>query len=320
MKKFLSVILTLTMFVLSSVSAVACNKDDNIIPPDPDEYEKYREMSLVKPVGIGGDYVALNADMSAVTMFDTANKNEDKVAWLGYVSVGTAEMNMGIGKGGMSLDQSVFTHKIIDNSDNGYFYATTSSVTSDTNSKIIELINVCFVKSYYRDNATNTYYFVEGDSGIDFKDDGLVDADTFKSVKTYSSEQALVDDGNANNPFVYGVYYVTDETVTSQEKTHNEQEGYWTVKLTLDVKTATKDYVKVLEQMMKVKCVVDFKYCNIEYQIWDNGLLKESSIEESYDMKLLNTINGTITNASTTYYSYDTDKFDVEDYTNRFGF
>lgn len=304
-KSVLSIIVLLIISIISTVFLAGCNKE----PAAKVDHAEYELWLTVTPTATQG-VIAIDETMSPLEMFNIANDNTSIVEWNSFMVLGNATTQVKLLAATIDVVQSVATHKIIDNVNNK-FYISTASATVD-GSPAIKAMKIAVLEKTYKD-SDGKIYFKEGNKPT-INSDGVVVSDSYKKTETFTNVQDYMVK-YVNNPFIYGMYEINDDTIIAEECSKVRGDGFWTVTITLDPYLATEEYVKVMEYMIGVSASVEFLNSQLIYEIWDNGLIRSTKVVEEYDMNILSgAVKGNVALDTKGYYTYDSSKFDITEY------
>lgn len=184
--------------------------------------------------------------------------------------------------------------------------------------------------TYYLDNISYSQFaalyekiYVKSDeilyrsANVDYDKKAGIEIKSWNGIKTYADVAAYNDD-QCNNPTTLWGYDSSDENV--QEVTtpvYNKEEGVYSFTVTLNTDDKTigaykKTMAKQLENAGKTAEEISFKSLSITLYVWDNGMVRNMEIKESYKLVVglslgLTTmkLNSVVSLISNVQYTYD---------------
>lgn len=295
MKKILKRLMVSALILASSISLVACVND----PVDTSS-----NIGDKLPNNISPKY-SINKNMTALEMYEVGVKNYNDMEYVASVQKG----NIVSSAVGMKVHQTLNSTKI---KQNGKYYLDTYTITQSG------IVSVDIVdQSIFEDGK----YRVRSAEKIDKKEvDGVKVANVTKwsDTQNFDSLQAGLDE-YPNDPTRLSMYIVNNSTVTSQTKpVYDVKTNQYTFSLTLDCDKATVDYIENMYYNIKKNSatkngIITFTSLKLNVTMWDNGLIKSITTNESYELaKAIG--NPKTTNVYTTYVTYNPKELKINDY------
>ena len=300
MKKILKRLMVSALVLASSISLVACVND----PVDTSS-----NIGDKLPSNINPKY-SINKNMSALEMYEVGVKNYNEMDYVASVQKG----NIVSSAVGMKVKQTLDSTKI---KQDGKYYLDTYVITQ--NPTLLTRVDM-MDQSVYEDgkyrvrSAGNSEISVKSDeNGVKYGE-----VNKWKTIDYFNSLEAGLDK-YPNDPTRLSMYIVNNSTVTNQTKpVYDAKTNQYTFSLTLDCDKATVDYIENMYYNIKKNSatengVITFTSLKLNVVMWDNGLIKSITTNESYEIaKAIG--NPKTTNIYTTYVTYDPKELKINDY------
>lgn len=292
MKKLLCVIIALTTVLFCILSAGCKNKDNNqfqsgnanglegsildwAIIPDEDDSEAMIEL--------------------AVKMFDNANELYKSVKYCKYSTYGNI-------KAGVTCERYIFNVK---NDTSWYF-----SEAQYSESAFINAVSKPFLTLKYGtlDYGKSVVLYSEKDISVN-KETGVPFANL--SEVSESEEELPNYHESQEGKHIQTDFVITTETVKSASITHNDEEGFFTVTIELDVENETaieKPWADLKENAKDAK----YTSCTEIIEIWDSGHYKFFNAIDKWTGRVGIKINATIDYK--TYFTYNMEECNLSTY------
>lgn len=262
------------------------------------------QIGLTKPVD---GKTPINSSMDGRTMFQTVVQNYYDADYVASQLWGRVDTKVGA----IETSQMVDAIKIREgkgdatgNNANGATYY----LDNISYSQFASLYEKIYVKSdevLYR-NASVDY---DKKAGIEIK--------SWNAIKSYKDVAAYNDD-QANNPTLLWGYNSADKNVKEVTKpVYNKEEGVYSFTVTLNTDDNTigdykKTMAKQLENAGKTAEEISFKSLSITMYVWENGMVRNMEMKESYKLvvglSFLGTtikLNSVVSLVSNVQYTYD---------------
>lgn len=297
MKKIFKNFFVSALMVLISVTLVACtgNKDDNELNQAP--------FGNAFPDRVNVKY-KINSSMDALEMYEIGVKNFNEQKFVASNQQGKIATKTPIG----TMVQKLDSIKIKQNNIN-YLDSYTYTIKGGPAVNIID-------QSIYQ----NGKYRVRSADKLDIKDETPI-IKTWKPVEKFNS----LKDGlkkYPNDPTRINMFIVDEDTVIDYTKPeYDAKNKTYSFDMDLDVDYATEDYLANMyynvEKGGLKNAKITFTTLKLHVTMWSNGLIKEISTDESYEVKgSISIINATNTTSfvSSTYFTYDAKEININDY------
>lgn len=303
MKKFLLVVIAIAMIVTMLAATLSgCNnkiqevgiEDFNVI-----------DMNIGKTMPETKNAVALREDMSAYEMFATALDNYYNADFVISQQYGTALTTVGAIKKSQVVDVVKIRDGKGDKSGNNINGATyfADSISYSSVTSLYEKMIIRPDQIAYR-NADTKYQ----------KKDNTITVNAWNDIETNFSDVLSFAEAKHNNPTLLWMYD-TDEDylIEYSEPKYDAATGTYRFALIFDPIESTKDYIDTMKVQlsenagMTVKGL-EFLQLRLRVVLWENGMIRNIHITESYNMKLAKgilSIDGNVTLKNEVQFSYD---------------
>ncbi len=288
MKKSIKSLLLGAVVAVTTVSLVACA----VIPPDMNS-----ELGLKLPKGINPTH-SINSSMSALEMYEAGLANYNDVEYVGSHQKGQITSKTI----GLNTVQSLSSYKI---QDNGSYFLDSETYT------VSGLVKVHFV---------DQLRFGNGECKVRSANEFAVE-DSVGSVLGWNAVESYPDIATAvkkypNDPTRMNMFIVNESTVNSSTApVFDAKTGQYTFTMDLNVATATTDYVKNMEYNMSNNSMtagaeITFTDLSLEVVMWENGLIKSVSSDESYELPVMGTTKTNL--KAKMYFTYDSKELTLD--------
>ncbi len=301
MKRTLKSFFVSALMVLVCLTLVACGQD---IETDVEVTAPFGEKY---PENVTAQY-KINKSMTALQMYEAGVKNFKAASFVASSQLGNITTN---NKLTGDMTQKLDCLKIKE--DNRY-YLGSSSYTIKGGPAIKMSDQSIYENGKYRVRSANS-------KDIKVEKDGTMSVSKWPAVEVFESLgqglQVYPDDPTKINMFI-----VNSKTLkTSTKPIYDAKNKTYKFNITLDLETATKDYIRVMEYKTKKGGVtpkgINFTKLRLTIVMWENGLIKSIGNEESYIVNALGFENRTSLLA-TTYFTYDRAEVNTGNYFNQF--
>lgn len=290
-KKLISIILTITIISVS-VLFVSCSDILNTFKSGSNNglEGSILDWAIIPEEGETEETIAL-----AVRMFDNANELYKQVKYCRYSTYGSI-------KAGANCERYIFNVK----NENEWY----SSEVQHVENPLVAIFSPSFLTLKYGNldygkavvlNATKDIS-VSKETGVPYGD---------LSSATASEEDLPIFNVAQNGKHIQTDFVITEETVKSATITHNDEEGYFTVTIELDVQNEeaiAKPWADLKESSKDAK----YTSCTEIIEIWDSGHYKYFNAIDKWTGTAVVKINAVIDYK--TYFTYDKSDCNLNDY------
>ena len=300
MKKVLISIVVIVMMVTVALCAFAgCTPD---LPPlTVDDFEII-EMNIGKEMPTVEGATPLDSSMSSYEMLQTAVANYYNADYAISQLLGSVVTSIGPIKVTQMVDAAKIRSGKGDangNNANGAKYFA-DSISYSQFASLYEKIVITPDTIKYR-NADTKY--IRRQDTVEVKSWNGIDTN-FEDVADFTAKKS-------NNPTVLWMYDLQEDFI--QEKSdpkYDEATKTYRFAIIFDPVKSTTEYVKTMKQQLEVNAGMtveglEFKQLRLRVVLWENGMIRNMYITESYQMKLMGVIDSVITLNSDVQYSFD---------------
>lgn len=303
MKKFLLVVIAIVM-TLAMLFMTLSGCKNNIQKVGVEDFNVI-DMDIGKTMPKTSCSVALQKDMSAYEMFETALNNYYNADFVISQQYGTALTSMGVIKKSQVVDVVKIRDGKGDASGNNLNGATyfADSISYSSVTSLYEKMVIRPDQIAYR-NANTSYVSKEN----------TVNVKSWNDIQTNFSDFKDFTEQKHNNPTLLWMYDTREDYVEESSKpVYDAATDTYRFALIFDPIESTKDYIDTMKVQlgenagMTVKGL-DFLQLRLRVVLWSNGMIRNIHITESYDMKLAKgilSINGNVTLKTEVQFSYD---------------
>lgn len=300
MKKVLISIVVIVMMVTVALCAFAgCTPD---LPPlTVDDFEII-EMNIGKEMPTVEGATPLDSSMSSYEMLQTAVANYYNAEYAISQLLGSVVTSIGPIKVTQMVDAAKIRSGKGDangNNANGAKYFA-DSISYSQFASLYEKIVIKPDTIKYR-NADTKY--IRRQDTVEVKSWNGIDTN-FEDVADFTAKKS-------NNPTVLWMYDLQEDFI--QEKSdpkYDEATKTYRFAIIFDPVKSTTEYVKTMQQQLEVNAGMkveglEFLQLRLRVVLWENGMIRNMYITESYKMKLAGVIDSVITLNSDVQYSFD---------------
>lgn len=300
MKKVLISIVVIIMMVTVALCAFAgCTPD---LPPlTVDDFEII-EMNIGKEMPTVEGATPLDSSMSSYEMLQTAVANYYNANYAISQLLGSVVTSIGPIKVTQMVDAAKIRSGKGDangNNANGAKYFA-DSISYSQFASLYEKIVITPDTIKYR-NADTKY--IRRQDTVEVKSWNGIDTN-FDDVADFTAKKS-------NNPTVLWMYDLQEDFI--QEKSdpkYDEATKTYRFAIIFDPVKSTTEYVKTMQQQLEVNAGMkveglEFLQLRLRVVLWENGMIRNMYITESYKMKLAGVIDSVITLNSDVQYSFD---------------
>lgn len=300
MKKVLISIVVIVMMVTVALCAFAgCTPD---LPPlTVDDFEII-EMKIGKEMPTAEGATPLDSSMSSYEMLQTAVANYYNADYAISQLLGSVVTSIGPIKVTQMVDAAKIRSGKGDangNNANGAKYFA-DSISYSQFASLYEKIVITPDTIKYR-NADTKY--IRRQDTVEVKSWNGIDTN-FEDVADFTAKKS-------NNPTVLWMYDLQEDFI--QEKSdpkYDEATKTYRFAIIFDPVKSTTEYVKTMQQQLEVNAGMkveglEFLQLRLRVVLWENGMIRNMYITESYKMKLAGVIDSVITLNSDVQYSFD---------------
>lgn len=300
MKKVLISIVVIVMMVTVALCAFAgCTPD---LPPlTVDDFEII-EMNIGKEMPTVEGATPLDSSMSSYEMLQTAVANYYNAEYAISQLLGSVVTSIGPIKVTQMVDAAKIRSGKGDangNNANGAKYFA-DSISYSQFASLYEKIVITPDTIKYR-NADTKY--IRRQDTVEVKSWNGIDTN-FEDVADFTAKKS-------NNPTVLWMYDLQEDFI--QEKSdpkYDEATKTYRFAIIFDPVKSTTEYVKTMQQQLEVNAGMkveglEFLQLRLRVVLWENGMIRNMYITESYKMKLAGVIDSVITLNSDVQYSFD---------------
>lgn len=291
MKKSLSIVLIITIIALS-VFLVSCNLVINIFQSGS---SSELEGSILDWAVIPDESDSESMIAMAVRMFDNANELYKQVKYCKYSTYGSI-------KAGAKCERYLFNVK----NDKEWY----SSEVQHVENAIVAIFSPSFLTLKYGNLDYGKAVVLNASKDISVnKETGVPSGDLSSAVAT---EEDLPNfHPSQEGKHVQTDFVITEETVKSASITHNDEEGFFTVIIELDVENETA-IAKPLADLRESSKDARYTSCTEIIEIWDSGHFKYFNAIDKWTGTAKIKINAEINYK--TYFTYDKSECDLKTY------
>lgn len=300
MKKVLISIVVIVMMVTVALCAFAgCTPD---LPPlTVDDFEII-EMNIGKEMPTAEGATPLDSSMSSYEMLQTAVANYYNADYAISQLLGSVVTSIGPIKVTQMVDAAKIRSGKGDangNNANGAKYFA-DSISYSQFASLYEKIVITPDTIKYR-NADTKY--IRRQDTVEVKSWNGIDTN-FEDVADFTAKKS-------NNPTVLWMYDLQEDFI--QEKSdpkYDEATKTYRFAIIFDPEKSTVEYKKTMQQQLEVNAGMkveglEFLQLRLRVVLWENGMIRNMYITESYQMKLAGVIDSVITLNSDVQYSFD---------------
>lgn len=301
MKKFFVAMIAIAMIFTGLITAMTGCKQ-SIQKVGTEDFDII-DMNIGKNMPENVNAVSINEDMTAYEMFDTAIKNYYNADFVISQQYGTALTSMGVVKKSQVVDVAKVRDGKGDASGQNLYGATyfSDSISYSSLAHLYEKMVVYPDQILYR-NANTSY--LRKENSINVKSWNEVQS-SFENLDDFTQKKY-------NNPTLLWMYDTAEENVQeSSEPIYDEKTGTYRFVLLLDPVKATKSYINTMKAQLSENAGMtvnnlEFLQLRLRVVLWENGMIRNIHITESYNMKLSGgLLNGNVTLKSEVQFSYD---------------
>ncbi len=310
MKKSLISILVIVMVLSMSLMAFAAC-DDGLEEIGVEDFE-IAEMNIGKTMPDVEVANPLSADMTAFQMLDASVKNYYDVDYAASQLLGTVLTSVL----GIPITQVVDAAKIRSgkgdingNNANGAKYFA-DSISYSSVASLYEKIVITPDEIQYR-NAKTSYS----------KRKDAFEIKYWNAIDTNFSDVADFTKKKANNPTILWMYDLQEQYILeASTPVYDKATGTYRFAIIFDPIKSTENYKGTMKQQLEANAGmsvsgIEFKQLRLRVVLWENGMIRNMHITESYKMKIAGIIDSTITLQSYVQYSFDKNEagYDIDE-------
>lgn len=251
---------------------------------------------------------------TAAYLFNLANNNLCKVNWYANVATGngTATINIGANASG---NMEVREVRIKDGA--AMYMETMGQVVDGTTEWIVDACRTLLNygnrkytpdgKTFYlqdggrkalSDNSLANFY-VEGTNYINW--------DECDDVRSISVDQFMKEEYYRSNYAETNSSHIAADTLEKASVYYDEEHGYYEIEMVVDVDSDALELAIASTRNSANSDDIVYAYQTIKCQVWDCGLFRYYSTDDSWEGSLLNILGGSSVNFWEKYFTYNKD-------------
>lgn len=303
MRKCVVAIVAIILIAVLTMTFVGC-KNKSVEKVGIEDFELI-EMNIGAQMPAKAGALPIDKSMSAYEMFDTVVKNFYDADFAITQQYGTAVTTT---MGSIETQQVVDVMRIRD----GKGDATGNNVNGAT----------YFADSVSYSNVTQLYekIVINGEDKISFRNAKLryraggntIEIKNWNNIDTAFDSVADFENKKSNNPTVLWMYDLKEENMSDySQPIYDEESGTYRFSILFNPVNSTEKYRKTMVQQLEGNAgmtvnKIDFQQLRLRVVLWENGMIRNIHITESYDLKLAGGfINNKVMLKAEIQFSYD---------------
>lgn len=310
MKKVLISVVIVALMLTVALSAFAgCTPD--LEPLTVDDFEII-EMNIGKDMPVVEGTTPLTSSMSSYEMLSTAVANFYNADYAISQLLGSVVTSIGPIKVTQMVDSAKIRSGKGDasgNNANGAKYFA-DSISYSSFASLYEKIVITPDEIKYRNAETK---YARRQDTVEVKSWNAMETD-FESVADFA-------EAKKNNPTILWMYDLQEEYILEKsDPIYDAETKTYRFAIIFDPVKSTTEYVKTMQQQLEANAGMsveglEFKQLRLRVVLWENGMIRNMYITESYQMKLAGVLNSVITLNSDVQYSFDPNEkgYDIDE-------
>lgn len=310
MKKVLISVVIVALMLTVALSAFAgCTPE--LAPLTVDDFDII-EMNIGKDMPVAEGATPLTSSMSSYEMLSTAVTNYYNAEYAISQLLGSVITSIGPIKVTQMVDAAKIRSGKGDasgNNANGAKYFA-DSISYSSFASLYEKIVITPDEIKYR-NADTKY--ARRQDTVEVKSWNAMETD-FDSVADFA-------EAKKNNPTILWMYDLQEDFIVEKsDPIYDAETKTYRFAIIFDPIKSTTEYVKTMQQQLEANAGMsveglEFKQLRLRVVLWENGMIRNMYITESYQMKLAGVLNSVITLNSDVQYSFDPNEagYDIDE-------